>query len=256
MIGLPPGNILQYLYIRQRVRKLKKAGKGSFVEVGAGNGYLSGLLLKAGFTGHGVDLNESACENNRTNNAAAIASGAYSVHHGDFFGLDVKADIIISSMVIEHLPEEDLDRYFQHCRSILNPNGVIITLVPASMKYWGIEDEIAGHMKRYEFEDFQQLESRHDLQLRHVSGLTFPLSNVFFGLSNRLVRKGESDKLEMSQKEKTVYTGNRDVAYKTTFPTFLNIILNPVVMYPFHVLQMLFHRNRNSMVIYAELAKV
>ena len=33
------------------------------------------------------------------------------------------------------------------------------------------------------------------------------------------------------------YNGNRKVKYKTTFPKVLNIILNPVILYPFHLLQ-------------------
>jgi hypothetical protein len=121
------------------------------------------------------------------------------------------------------------------------------------MRHWGIEDEIAGHIKRYEFEDFNEFESLFDLKINHISGLTYPLSNWLIKISNFIINKNESSKLKLSQKERTVYTGNREVSYKTTFPSIFTLILNKYVMWPFHLLQLLFSKNKNSLVIYCEL---
>lgn len=257
MIGLPPGNILQYLFLKERLNRYRGIGKKSFIEIGSGNGNVSEIFLKKGFEGIGFDLNESACANNRKHNQSFIDSGKYAVNNENFITSNqfLKADIVISCMVIEHMPEELLDQYFKKCHEVLNDGGIIISLVPSSMKHWGIEDEIAGHIKRYEFHDFNLMATKYHLQVKRLTGLTYPLSNVVFGISNSLVKKNESDKLKLSQQEKTVYTGNRDVQYKTTFPKVFNLILNPIAMYPFHVLQKMFGKNKNNLVIYGELEK-
>jgi SAM-dependent methyltransferase len=257
MIGLPPGNILQYLYLKERLGVLKNEGKSSFIEVGSGNGNVSKILLEMGFEGAGYDLNGSACENNKSKNEYYIVNKKYNVNNNNFITADQKnkVDIIISCMVIEHMPYDILVDYFEKCRIVLKNNGVVVSLVPSSMKHWGVEDDIAGHIKRYEFIDFQNLANKFDFKEKDICGLTYPLSNIVFSLSNQLVAKNESDKLALSQEEKTIYTGNREVQFKTTFPKVFNVILNPVIMYPFHILQKLFRMNSNSMVIYSELQK-
>ena len=68
MIGLPPGNILQYLFLKERLNRYRGIGKKSFIEIGSGNGNVSEIFLKKGFEGIGFDLNESACANNRKHN--------------------------------------------------------------------------------------------------------------------------------------------------------------------------------------------
>lgn len=249
---LPPGNILQYLYIKRRLKTLKSK---LFLEIGSGNGFLSHELLSIGLNGVGCDLNENACINNTNLNDSYIKDNKYKVIQGDFtnYNFTQKFDLIISSMVIEHLDDLSLIEFIDKIKLNLNQNGVIVFLVPASMKYWGIEDEIAGHFKRYEFSDFEELSVKHKLKINHLVGLTYPISNLLYKLSNKVIKKNESSILDLSQKEKTIYTGNREVLYKTTFPKIFKIILNEYCMYPFHLLQMLFSKSSESLVIYCEL---
>lgn len=257
MIGLPPGNILQYLYLKERLNILAKNGAKQFIEIGSGNGNVSNIFLKKGFEGVGFDLNSGACLNNSEKNAFFVNNDKYEVINDDFITKQdlPKADVIISCMVIEHMPDDILDAYFKKCQATLKDGGVLITFVPSSMKYWGVEDDIAGHIKRYEFKDFSDLKEKYKFEINNISGLTYPISNWLFRISNRLIKKGESDKLELSQKDKTIYTGNRDVKFKTTFPKIFNLILNPIVIYPFHILQKIFKNNKNNMVIYCEFKK-
>jgi len=74
------------------------------------------------------------------------------VINDDFIELEFEEiyDLIISSMVIEYLPENRLELFLNKCKSLLNENGIITFLVPSSTKHWSIEDDIAGHIKRYE----------------------------------------------------------------------------------------------------------
>ena len=258
MYGLPPGSILQLLYFDERIKILMRKGYNSFIEVGSGKGIASNHLLQLGFKGIGFDLNKEACIINKLKNKSFIKGNRYNVINKDFLTYDIneKFDIIFSCMVIEHLKDEDLYDYFRKCIKILNPGGRIISIIPAGTKYWGIEDEIAGHKKRYEYKDIEKLCNHHKLIIKHLAGLNFPISNILLGLSNRIVQKTEISKYSLSQKQKSIESGCRKVKYKTNFPILFSLILNPFVIYPFHIIQKLFIRHTNCMVIYSELGLI
>lgn len=249
-----PGHILQQMHLKNRINQWVRAGM-TFIEVGAGNGSNSEIFLKMNLTGIGYDLNENACESNMLRNQKHIDSGSYKVILGDFFNHDEeqKADIILSCMVIEHLPEDVVARYFEKCNRILNPGGRIISFVPSSMKHWGVEDDIAGHFKRYSFECFDKIARDHELQINNLAGLTYPLSNWLLPISNKIVNKAEGYKKEMTMDEQTVASGKREVKFKTVYPWYVGVVLNELTMYPFYLMQRIFSKNPNSLVIYSEL---
>lgn len=252
MIVLPPGNILQNMYLKSLI---KRRNWSNFFEIGSGNGYVSKVLLDSGLKGVGCDLNESACANNRVLNNTFISENKYEIHNKNFLELNFpeKFDLIISCMVIEHLEDSELDQFIKKAKQLNSINGSILLIVPSSMKHWGIEDEIAGHIKRYEFEDFNQIAKRYQFKIKEMVGLTYPLSNLVFRISNYLVKKHESDKLAISQKDKTVYTGNRNVSFKTTFPNWMGLFLNEFFLWPFYYLQKRNFKNKNALVIATEL---
>jgi SAM-dependent methyltransferase len=251
---LAPGSVLQLMYIKRRLASL--AGK-RFIELGAGNGQLSRLLLDLGLSGVGYDLNASACENNARLNRDAIAAGHYRVENADFFQdcSPERADLIISSMVLEHLAPDQVDAYFAQCRRVQGPGGMVVTLVPASSAHWSIEDEIAGHHKRYSSSCFDDIARTHQLSIAHIAGLTYPLSNWLLPLSNFLVRRRERSKLELSMQDRTVLSGNRDVPWKTVFPRFVGYLVNEITLYPFYLLQRVFRHHSSAMVLYCELVQ-
>jgi 2-polyprenyl-3-methyl-5-hydroxy-6-metoxy-1,4-benzoquinol methylase len=134
---IAPGSILQRIYLNERLRHF--GDKKNFLEVGAGTGYISNLLLSKGYAGIGFDLNESSCQVNSLLNNKYILEGNYAVCNNNFFDIDKekKYDIIISSMVIEHLNEEEINKYFLKVSDLLTENGILISLVLSSMDYWG-----------------------------------------------------------------------------------------------------------------------
>ncbi|RKZ35842.1 MAG: hypothetical protein DRQ41_15345, partial [Gammaproteobacteria bacterium] len=81
--NLAPGNILQNMYLERRLKKLRKT---TFIELGSGNGNISAMLLNFDYRG-------------------------------------AKVDVIISSHVIEHFPDELLEQYFSKCELLLNRGG-------------------------------------------------------------------------------------------------------------------------------------
>ena len=253
--GQAPGTILQFMFIEDRFKKIA-FHKKHFIEVGSGNGYLSNLLLNCGFSGVGVDLNQTACFNNNVLNQEFIDLGKYKVINGDFNTIDDEGfDFLISSMVIEHINDSDLKIFIENAKRIVKADGRLIFLVPSNKKAWGIEDEIAGHVKRYTFQEIDNLANINGLKVEFKCGLNFPISNWLINLSNFIVAKKEGHLIAKSEMEKTVYTGNRNIKYKTVFPFFLNIVLNELVMLPFHWLQLMNAKNEKSLIMYFELTK-
>jgi hypothetical protein len=134
----------------------------------------------------------------------------------------------------------------------LNAHGTMICIVPGSPAAWGIEDDIAGHLRRYTAEALRERFSGHGWQVTHVAGLTFPLSNALLPLSNYLVRKAEAHKLSLSLGERTRQSGIRNVPMKTTFWPVFGLLLNERILLPFHLLQKHFSRSKRALVLYLE----
>ncbi len=247
----PPGMILQHLYLRERFADI---APGNFVEVGVGSGHLSGLLLARGWSGVGYDLSASALTRAARMNAAFVASGHFALRNEDWLSSlrRESVDLVISSMVIEHLDDEQVRRYFQRAASVLRPGGRGVLLVPGSPRHWGIEDEIAGHFRRYTAESLVATVRRHGWRTLHIAGLTHPLSNMLLGLSNVRVRRAEGEKLALTLQERTEHSGDRNVSWKTDFPGWVGLLVNETTMRPFHRWQKRDRASADALVIYCE----
>lgn len=250
---LPPGTILQLMHVRERLKRIKP---GVFVEVGPGAGEITALLLELGWRGTAFDLSTQTIESLQIRFSDAIRTGNLVVAEADFCTLVLEpqsVDLVISSMVIEHLDDPNEAQYFEKARACLTASGVAIHLVPAHMRYWGIEDDIAGHFRRYSYASTQDLAVRLGWQIEHMSGLTFPLSNLLLPLSNRQVKQHEADKLALTYLDRTKDTGHRNVPYKTSFPPYYRYVMNAYMLFPFYVLQKMFAQTSRAMVLYVEL---
>lgn len=208
--------------------------------------------------GIGYELNEASAKINQEENAVWCKRGAFEVRCKDFLH-DVVGryvDLVFSHNVIEHLTEKERFVYFDKAKQLLTAKGKIITVVPAGREFWGIEDEIAGHILRFEREDIETICKEHGLRLVHLAYLTYPLSNWLKPLGDRLIRKSESGKLSLTAHERTIASSNRGVEMKTQFHPLWGLVLNKVVLAPFILLQWLNIRNRKGMSLYFELEKI
>jgi SAM-dependent methyltransferase len=248
---LPPGTILQHMYLKERLRLFKP---GCFLEVGCGKGFISKVLLDLGWTGIGLDLNKDSLEYATQLNIQSIQESKYSVSSQNFLDIEctLKFDVVISCMVIEHLDNNEEKAYFNKVKKLLNPNGKMILLVPACLSYWGHEDEIAGHYRRYTFDDIKFKLSAFGFGINNLAGLTYPLSNILYPVSEMLVWLEERKLKSTTMVERTKKSGNRNVFFKTRFPNIFKLLLNELTMYPFHLLQKLNKKNDKCLVIYAE----
>ena len=247
----PPGTILQHLYLKERLNLIKS---GHFLEVGCGKGFISQILLDSGWSGIGCDLNQNSLDYATSLNRSAIERGKYQVANQNFltFTGSSKFDLIISCMVLEHLNDAEESTYFELVKKSLNPNGKMILLVPSCQDYWGCEDEIAGHYRRYSFLDMRAKLFNFGFTVNDLSGLTYPVSNILYPISELLVSRAESKLKSKTMLERTKKSGNRNVFLKTNFPNIFKLLLNKFTMYPFHILQKCNKKNNKSLVIYAE----
>ena len=247
----PPGTILLQRYVRERIRLLRP---GRFVEIGCGSGQISRLLLEEGWSGVAYDLNPAALEEARRFSQDFIDAGRLELRLGDWMSApeDERFELVISCLVVEHLSDQEECAYFAKAKKVLSGAGRVAFVVPGAPDRWGIEDEIAGHLRRYDRDLVRSRLAAYGLRECHIAGLTFPLSNLVLPLSNWLVARHEGEKRALTAKQQTIESGKRSVPFKTVFPNFFALVLNDVTLYPFHMIQKLFKEHRNCLILYVE----
>lgn len=166
-----------------------------------------------------------------------------------------QADLILSAMVLEHFDDLQVRRYFAQTERALRPGGLGVVLVPASPAHWGIEDEVAGHVRRYTRETLREAVEAAGFSVAHLAGLTYPVSNFLLRLSNRQVRRWEADRVALPLEQRTRLSGRREVPWKTSFPFIASVALNETALLPLHALQLLGRESAHALVLYCEFAR-
>jgi SAM-dependent methyltransferase len=235
-------------------RRLALRRPGRFLDVGTGTGEVANALLSRGWSGLGIDRSLDALKINREVNRRFLSDGRYQLVAGDFLDFEPvdRYDLVISMMVLEHLSEERVIEVLRRKTAALAAGGTVAFFVPSSPRHWGIEDEVAGHLRRYSAAGLRRVCAEAGLVVRDLAGLTYPVSNLLLKLSNALVRRSEMGQLSKDLERRTLESGHRSVRLKTNFSPPFRLILNPAVLYPFHLLQLAFRNHPSSLVLYAE----
>lgn len=252
MVALPPGTLLQLLYLRERLKQLPA---GRFIEIGPGGGDITNLLLMLGWSGFSYDLDPKTIEMLGERFHDCIEDGRLVGVNKDFVVSpppSERVDLVISCMVMEHMEEKQELEFMNQSARCLKEDGLMIGLVPASPLHWGIEDEIAGHYRRYTRKTLGDLMQKSGWRIIYNAGLTYPVSNMLLPVSNYLVNRNERPKLELSALERTKQSGRRHVKFKTHFPSFIGLLLNEFTLLPFHWLQKIFADSDRALVLYFE----
>jgi len=239
------------MYLKERLLRLPV---GKFIEIGPGSGEITRLLLEMGWTGRSYDLEEKTISALEARFAIDISQDRFMPVHESYLNIrtEEKVDLVISCMVMEHLDDRLEAEFMKKSAEILKASGLMIALVPASPEHWGIEDDIAGHCRRYTRSSVENLINSNGWKLKHIAGLTFPISNILLPVSNFLVNRSERQKLALSALERTKQSGRRSVKYKTHFPPLLGLLLNKYTLSPFHLLQKIFTDSTRSLVLFFE----
>jgi SAM-dependent methyltransferase len=254
-LSRPPGTILQHMYIEERLRNREP---GTFIEIGVGRGFLTKLLLDLGWRGVGLELNPDAIEAASSLNADARQARRLDLHCVDWFSYEssAKTNLIISSMVLEHLDDQQEKLYFEKCRALLEDGGLGVLLVPASPLHWGVEDDIVGHHRRYTPDQIRSKLTTSGFTVSHLVGLTYPLSNFLLPVSNHLVSRYSRFARRLSQREQTKSSSMIEIPWKTKFPRVASLFINAITLYPFFILQKMNRSNKSALILYVEFVKI
>lgn len=218
-------------------------GARTFADVGCGAGSVSLELCRRGMKGIGIDRSADAVRVAGERLAEHIAAGRYEISLAEVEELPHDSlDVAISLMVAEHLHD---DVGFVHAVArLVRRGGQVIIGVPGRRDHWGYEDEVAGHLRRYERDELRQLLESAGLEEVVVWSVAVPVANLLYRIGNRLVRRSTSDDVaSQTQREQTDSSGIREVPWKTVFPRWCGLILNRYTLAPLFLVQRAFYRS-------------
>lgn len=212
------------------------------MDIGCGIGSLSRELCRRGMTGLGIDASAKAIAVATQELASQIRDGQFSAQVADIHELQNGSyDVAISMMVAEHL-QDDVG-FIRAVARMARPGGQVIIGVPGRRDHWGCEDEIVGHLRRYEREDLARVLREAGLEEIRVWSVAVPVANLLFRVGNFLVqRNATAEMAELPRDTQTAHSGTREVPWKTVFPRWCRVLLNRYALYPLLVLQRLFYR--------------
>ena len=118
-------------------------GRGFFLDVGAGNGYVSRGLMRAGYEVVAVEPGPAGARNAKARGVSHVVCATT-----DTCGfLPHSVPAIGAFDVVEHI-EDDVG-FLSHLSDLLTADGVLALTVPAYSALWSDDDEHAGHQRRY-----------------------------------------------------------------------------------------------------------
>ena len=101
----------------------------------------------------GVEVSASACNAAPERIRGHLLTGdLLDVAHQ--FGA-LRFDLLVCSEVLEHVP--DPERFLRQIVGLAAPGARLLFTVPAGMRHWSLQDDMAGHRRRFEPLEFDRL---------------------------------------------------------------------------------------------------
>jgi SAM-dependent methyltransferase len=206
---------------------------GSFVEMGAGTGHMSGIFLDRGFRGASHDLGVDSRQMIRANLAYAgdrirVPESLKELEPGSF-------DYLFAFEVLEHIQADA--QVFTEWMSYVKPGGRVLVSVPAHARKYGRSDEIVGHVRRYEKQELHRLLASAGVEDVRIINYGFPITELTRPLSNWLIR-GDRSYEGMSPEQRSIRSAQ---ARPKTINRVLGMLSDKLMM-PFLVMQRWFYR--------------
>lgn len=250
----PPGTWCQNHALLELVAM---TGARTFCEVGCGSGMVARELCDRGLGGVGIDFSEAAIAIARDTLASHLEAGHFELRAGDFLAMDDlegRFDLALAIMVMEHV-EDDVE-FARRLAGLVRPGGHVIIGVPARQDRWGIEDQTAGHFRRYERAGLESVLRAAGLVPTRVWSISVPVANLLFHAGNLMIRtSSEVSKRGQSARAQTESSGIREIPFKTVFPAPFRLLLNRVTMAPFTHGQRLFYNTGLGLTLFSLAAR-
>lgn len=227
-----PRFLLRKDAIKQLTKKIPLKDK-DILEIGFGAGEMLLWFYSKGANVSGVDF---------SNDAYLLAKkriiekrGIDNIHlYTDFSQINQSYfDVVCAFEVLEHI-QKDI-KALEEWLSYLKPGGSLIFSVPAHMSKWSHSDEWAGHIKRYEKEEFNEIFKTFDVTIEKVWNYGYPTNFVLDKLLEKSCKNMPRD--HANKIEKTKQSGIDRPKSKV-----INFLSKDLFLYPAYLMQRLFFK--------------
>jgi SAM-dependent methyltransferase len=205
-----------------------------------------------GLSGVGIDFGADAITATTELLSEEIHSGKFRTILADMASmpkLNQKFNLVISMMVVEHV-EADSD-FVRQLVDHVSVGGTLVIAVPGRKNKWTFEDEIVGHVRRYERHELEELLSGVGIQNAVVWSVGVPTVNMLARVGDRMVKRHADDvRPSMDARQQTEHSGLQQIPFKTSFPKIFRLLLNRWILWPLFFLQRRFYHSRFGIVLF------
>lgn len=198
---------------------------GKLLDMGCGAGRLLIDWQALGHSGYGVDLDDAA--RNLSQNCVDAFDAPFKISKYPPEEETGTFDYMTIIEVLEHLedPAQALINWSKHLKN----NGLLMASVPAFKSKWGASDVWAGHVQRFEPEDFKALIESAGFKVEAVRFYGFPLGNLTRIVGNITSRmKMRKRKTSLDREQATLASG-RDRSIENKVGKILHFPVTAVI---------------------------
>jgi 2-polyprenyl-3-methyl-5-hydroxy-6-metoxy-1,4-benzoquinol methylase len=207
--------------------KKKLAKRSYFLEIGCASGDFGITLAKMGYNGIMIDFSDDAFDYiDRNLKEKKIKNLEFRKIELTKFKNDKKFDLVIMFEVLEHIKDDK--KTIKKINSLLEKNGFFLISVPSKKELWGANDDLAGHVKRYEKKELRNLLESEGFKIINLYSYGYPCLNLLKYFRDKVAEKKLK---ELKEKNKIFLTKKSGLnALKINFP-FLNLFFNKYFLY-------------------------
>ncbi|MEP3050496.1 MAG: class I SAM-dependent methyltransferase [Erythrobacter sp.] len=118
------------------------------------------------------------------------------------------ADYIVSTEVLEHV--EEPAAVIQDWTQYLKPGGLFLATVPAFQKKWGASDEWAGHVQRFEPQQFRALLESAGMTVTMLDVYGGPIGDVLRVAGNQASKRKMQARTSQPSRDDATFASGRD----------------------------------------------
>tara|TARA_Y100000310_G_C20534062_1_gene739956 strand:- start:286 stop:1068 length:783 start_codon:yes stop_codon:yes gene_type:complete len=189
----------------------RKVKNGLILDAGCGKGEQTLRLLKEGYNVVAVEVNDENLNHIKSNLNRSNLNHRVKLLKSPLETFELERNIldgIVCGEVLEHV--EDDDKVLRNFNLFLKEGGHCIITAPLNKKYWNIDDEWAGHNRRYSLESLTHVVEKNGFKIEKINYYG-PFMKWYF---NNIY-------LPILRKKLKNYNPEVELKKKTHFPSFL-----------------------------------
>lgn len=220
---------------------LKNIPRGErILDIGCGRGDIDFWLAKRGYQMECFEFSENAVRE-FLSIQKAMGLPNINLQEGDFMRAEAgePAEAVMCYEVLEHLKDDD--GAVKKMSASLKPGGYIIISVPAHMSLWDKDDEVFGHVRRYEKAELVDLVNRNGFTILQFASYGYPWLNMLKKIRELMV-KIHPPKFNAPGDMNAAEIGTKHSGVGYWKSGLWALIFNSVTFYPLFLISSLFNR--------------